>query len=143
VNTREDLLKTNIIEVALKYLDFDNLEVKFKALGIIRLLAKSCNETNGLQLVFEDSSLESIERLALNPQDHPGIAGESSRLACYLPLAAKSEKNILKFCSFSMTGVISLQLKSEHLIMVNEALLAINVLITIGYRKLYFELLGL
>ncbi len=124
-----------MIELALKYLEYDNLEVKFKALGIIRLLIKSCNENNGLQLIFQDSALERIEKLALNPQDHPGIAGESSRLACYLPLAAKSETNILKFCSFSMAGVISLQLKSEHLIMVNEALLAVNVLVTIGYRK--------
>jgi hypothetical protein len=128
------LLKTNIIELALKYLQYDNLEVKFKALGIIRLLVRNCTEQTGLQLLFEDSALATIESLAFNPHEHPGIAGESSRLACYLPLAAKSEKNLLKFCARNMIPVISLQLKCSHFIMVNEALLAINVMITINYR---------
>ena len=126
-----------------KYLAFNNLEVKFKALSIIRLLVKNCNEKNGLLVIFEESSLHEIEKIALNPQDHPGLVGESSRLVCYLPLAAKSEKNVARFCNYKMVGVISAQLKSEHLIMINEALMALNVLVAINYSKLPKKLLEL
>ncbi len=134
MSTREEILSHNVIETVLNFLAYENLEVKFKALGIIRLLIKNCTEKNGLALIFENEFLERIEKIAKNPQDHPGVAGESSRLVCYLPLAAKSEKNILKFLNFQMLSVICDQVNNEHFIMINEALLALNVLITVNYR---------
>ena len=116
-------------------MNFENLEVKWKAVSIIRLLVKSCTEKTGLGLIFNDEVLLKIETIANNTQEHPGLAGESSRLCCYLPIAAKSEKNLEKYCKFKFISVVCNQIASEHFIMLNEALLAINVLITINYSK--------
>lgn len=123
------------MEVALDFLNFENLEVKWKALGIIRLLVKNCTDKTGLNQIFEDTVLEKISQIANSPQEHAGVTGESSRLVCYLPIAAKSEKNIAKFSKFKFIDVICTQLKSEHLIMLNEALLALNVLLTVDYSN--------
>lgn len=133
---RNDLLKHNLIETVLPFCNYDNLEVKSKALSIIRLMVKNCNQTNGLDLIFEKKSFEIIERIATNPGDHPIIVGESSRLVCYLPIAAKSEINIEKICQHKFIPIICNQLSSEHLIMLNEALLALNVIVTISYSNL-------
>lgn len=85
--------------------------------------------------MFESKSLELVESVANNTYEHMGIVGESSRLVCYLPVAAKTEARIKEFCKFKLIGVVCKQLKTEHLIMLNEALLALNVLITIDYSK--------
>lgn len=131
---RNDLLKCNLIETVIPFCSHDNLEIKSKSLSIIRLMVKSCTSSNGLDLIFD--SLEIFETIVNNPGDHPIVAGESSRLACYLPIAAKSEINIEKFCKYKFIPVVCNQLSTEHLIMLNEALLALNVLTSINYSKL-------
>lgn len=103
-------------------------------------MVKNCNSQNGLELIFDLKSLELFEKIANNPQDHPTLTGESSRLSCYLPIAAKSEVNIEKFCKFKFIPIICNQLGSEHPIMLNEALLALNVLVTINYRASHEQL---
>ncbi|CAF0705142.1 unnamed protein product [Brachionus calyciflorus] len=139
-SSKEELLKHDVIEVVLEFLNFENLEVIWKAVSVIRLLVKSCNEKNGLSLIFTDNVLEKIEKISNNPQEHAGVAGESSRLCCYLPIAAKSERNIEKYCQFKFINIVCQQLKSEHLIMLNEASLAVNVLIAINYRACFIQL---
>jgi hypothetical protein len=131
------LAKVNLLESVLPYLDYENIEVKFKCLGVIRILLKSFNETNGLNILFEEANLERFVSIANSPNEHAGIAGESTRLVCYLPIAAKSEKNILKLSKLNIINAINVNLKSDYLIMLNEALLAINVLVTIAYSKYY------
>lgn len=131
--TRGDLLKQPLIETVLPFTNYENLEVKAKAISIIRLLIKSCTVETGLDLVFADNALSSLEKTALETSEHPGLIGESTRLVCYLPIAGKSEKNITKLGQYKFIEVIAKQLKCEHFIMVNEALLALNVLITINY----------
>lgn len=130
---RNDLLKCNLIETVLPFCSHENMEIKSKSLGIIRLMVKSCTSNNGLDLIFD--SLEMFANIVINPGDHPIIVGESSRLACYLPIAAKSEINIEKFCQHKFVPVICNQLNTEHLIMLNEALLALSVLVTVNYSK--------
>lgn len=124
--------------MVLEFLNFENLEVKWKALGILRLLVKSCTEKTGLAIVFDSKTLGLIEEICGKKEEHPGVVGESSRLVCYLPIAAKSEKYMKKFCEFKFIDIVCAQLKSEHLIMLNEALLALNVLTTIDYSKSLF-----
>lgn len=131
------MLKHEIIEVVVEFLDYENLEVLWKTLAIVRLLVKQCSDKNGLSLIFSNEILEKIEMVAKNPQDHPGVAGESSRLCCYLPIAAKSEKNLDQFCRFNLIPIICKQTVSDHQIMVNEAILALNVLASIAYSNFF------
>lgn len=133
---RSELLKCNLIETVLPFCDYENLEVKSKSLSIIRLMVKNCTQKTGLDLIFNAKTLETFEKIAVKPDDHPIIVGESSRLCCYLPIAAKSEANIEKFCQYKFIPVICNQLNSEHMIMLNEALLALNFLVTINYSKI-------
>ena len=140
VGTRDELLKHNVIAVVLPFVKSDTLDVKCKALSIIRLLIKACTDKTGLPLIFEEKTLELLETLANNPSEHMGVTGETSRLICYMPIAAKTEQRIKEFCRFKMIGTIANQLKSEYLIMLNEALLALNVLVTIDYSKFGFNL---
>lgn len=116
-----------------EFLNYENLEVLWKALAIIRLLVKQCSEKNGLDLIFSDETLGKIEKIAHNPQEHPGVGGESSRLCCFLPIAAKSEKNLEQYSKFNFIDIICSQMLSNHSIMINEAILALNVLATIAY----------
>ncbi|RNA18157.1 rap1 GTPase-GDP dissociation stimulator 1 isoform X1 [Brachionus plicatilis] len=134
VSSKEELLKNEVIEVVVEFLNYENLEVLWKTLGIIRLLVKYCSDKNGLNIIFSDEILEKVEKIANNPQEHPGVTGESSRLCCYLPMAAKNEQNMDKYCKFSFINIVCKQLLSNHLIMINEAVLALNVLTTIAYR---------
>ena len=136
VGTRDELLKHDVISIVLPYIKSDTLDVKCKALSIIRLLIKGCTDKTGLDLLFEKNTLEILEILANNPTEHAGIMGETSRLLCYMPIAAKTEKRIKEFCTFKIISIIVGQLKSEYLIMLNEALLALNVLVTIDYSNL-------
>ena len=133
VKTRDELLKHDILRIVSTYLKSDTLDIKWKALSILRLIIKSSTEKNGLDILFEDKTLGILEALVENPSDHMGIMGETSRLICYMPIAAKNEARIKSFCRFKLIKMISLQLKSEHLIMLNEALLALNVLVAIDY----------
>jgi hypothetical protein len=140
VNTRDEILKHEVISIVLPFLKSDTLDVKFKALSIIRLLVKSSTDKTGLDLVFNDKTLGILEDLSENPSEHAGIMGETSRLICYMPVAAKTEIRIKNFCKFQLIKMITTQLKSEHLIMLNEALLALNVLVAIDYSKIIFYL---
>lgn len=135
VNTRDELLKHEIISIVIPFFKSDTLDIKFKALTIIRLLVKSCTDKTGLDLIFDDKTLDILEKLVENPSQHAGIMGEASRLICYMPIAAKNEMRIKSFCKFELIKSITNQLKSDHLIMLNEALLALNVLVAIDYSK--------
>ena len=95
-------------------------------------MVKSSTENNGLDLIFEEKTLEALEKIP-SSYEHAGIIGESSRLICYLPVAAKYEKNYQKFSKFKFVDVICTQMESAHLIMINEGLIALNVLVTIDY----------
>ena len=70
--------------------------------------------------------------------DHAGVKGELSRLICYLLfLSIKYPKlslieNLTKLNAFD---IIIDQLKSEHSIMVNEALLSLNICVNFSYRN--------
>ena len=127
-----------MIQTVLPLLQVDNFEVKVKALSILRFMVKSCNEKNGLNLIFEEKVLEALEKIPTSC-DHAGIIGESSRLICYLPIAAKSEKNLAKLAAFKFINIICDQLDCPHLIMINEALLALNVIVTVDYSNFFFD----
>jgi hypothetical protein len=118
----------------------DNLEIKFKTLSVLRLLIKNSNDSLGLNLVFEDENLKLIESIVDDQRsiDHAGVIGESSRLLSYLPIVAKTEARIKQLCKYKFINTICKMLKSEYLVMLNEALLALNVLVTISYSKIYF-----
>jgi hypothetical protein len=132
-SAQEDILKHDCIRIVLPYLSNETLDIKCKALSIFRLLIKNCTEKTGLDLVFDAKTLEILQLLAETPSQHMGVNGEASRLICYMPIAAKTEKRVKDFCRFKLISMITNQLKSEYLIMLNEALLALNVLVTIDY----------
>ncbi len=134
--SRDILLNNKVIYLMLKLIQNQNLEVKFKALSVVRFLVKNCTEKNGLDSIFSPETLKMFEEICLNPRDHLGIKGESTRIACYLPIAAKSEPRLLEFCKYNFVDLICHQLKSDYLILVNEALLALNVIIMIAYSKI-------
>lgn len=102
------------------------------------MLIKNCNDNLGLNNVFEDENLKLIEGIVDDQRtiDHAGVIGESSRLLCYLPIVAKTEARIKQLCKYKFINSICKLLKNEHLIMLNEALLALNVLVTISYSNI-------
>jgi hypothetical protein len=85
--------------------------------------------------------LESIVHTAATI-DHAGVKGESSRLLCYLVLVSiKYPKlslieNLTKLNAFD---IVVGQLKSEHAIMVNEALLSLNICANFSYSELSIQ----
>ncbi len=101
-------------------------------------MVKSCTEKTGLDLIFSDKILESLELIAGEEASdaHKIVVGEVSRLISYLPISAKSEQNVTKLAGRKIfSSVIVDQLKSEYPIMLNEALLALNVLVNLSYGE--------
>ena len=77
-NSRSDVLKHDVIATIIPFIDYENLDVKAKALIIVRLLVKTCTENNGLELIFADKTLESIEKISLDETtQHHTVIGKT------------------------------------------------------------------
>ena len=134
-----------LVATAMRYVRHSNMDVKAKALSVLRLLVRSCSDKSGgaLDDVFSSSAdgdfLATLEQVLDTKAcvEHPSVAGESSRLVCYLPVAAKSEKRmrLLGTGHVRLVHAVCSQLASEHWVMVNEALLALNVLTVVDYAS--------
>lgn len=141
---REQVLsiEPHVVDLAVQFIvNSENYEVLFKALSIVRFLIRSCQIRNGLEAVFAETTLRRFEELSLSTaaEHHAGVRNELSRLVCLLPLAgasrAESKHLFDRLSKFKIVKIICGQLASEHLVMLNEALIAVNILITIDYSK--------
>jgi hypothetical protein len=139
---RHELLgscEKRLVSIAARYVHHANMEVKAKALSILRLIVRSCSDKSGaLDVVYDAAFLAYVEQTlnAKTCMEHPSVAGELTRFVCYLPVAAKNEQRMRAFCSHArLTQAVCAQLACEHWVMVNEAVLALNVLTTIDYAS--------
>lgn len=126
------------IPVVCKFLlDSDNYEILFKCACIIRFLVRtaSAKASRRIEPILDEACLKRIDDLSC-VETHVGVANEISRLVCQLPLATASNRKLFdRLASFNFAKIVCKQLASEHLIMINEALLAVNALATIDYSK--------
>lgn len=147
---RETMLsiEPRVIDIAMRFIvDSENYEILFKSLSIVRFLVRSCTLANGLETIFAETSLRRFEELSttsLSVEHHAGVRNELSRLVCLLPLAgasrAEHKRLFDRLAQFKIVQIICGQLSSEHFIMLNEALIAVNVLVAVDYRKISFFL---
>lgn len=143
-SARETLLDSTIqprlLDTVMRFvLDSENFEVLFKAVSVVRFMVRVCAAHNEVEPVFAVASLRRIEELCA-VQPHAGVRNECSRLVCLLPLAAAGRaenKHLFDRLAdgLKLVHVMCDQMASEHFIMINEALLALSVLITVDYRK--------
>jgi hypothetical protein len=144
VRARDTLVALdNLIPTVCHFLhDSDNYEILFKSLSILRFLIKNCSTlatTTNVECIFADATLKRLEELACVEQ-HAGVRGELTRLVCQLPIVGAATKPVgnkrlyERLANFKLLiEPICAQLGSEHLIMLNESLLALNVLVTVDY----------
>ncbi|XP_015918634.1 rap1 GTPase-GDP dissociation stimulator 1 [Parasteatoda tepidariorum] len=122
------MVNLGVVSNLIEMMSVETFPVVFKLLGTLRMLldkqenvAKSVGENYGF-----------VKRLVgwSNVEDHPGVKGESTRLLAWLAKNSKSPvvmKNLVK--TNALPPVISM-MKSEHVVMQNEALVAITLVAT-------------
>lgn len=143
-SAREPLvsIEPRIVDIAVRFVvDSENYEILFKSLSILRFLIRTCSVRTGLEAVFADETLRRFEHIHATVEHHAGVRNELSRLLCLMPLASASRaenKHLFDRLGQHKTivDIICNQLSSEHFIMLNEALIAINILVTVDYSKL-------
>ncbi|GIY16755.1 rap1 GTPase-GDP dissociation stimulator 1-A [Caerostris darwini] len=120
------MVKLGIVTNLIDMMNVETFPVVFKLLGTLRMLLDKQEEV--AKSVGEN--LEFVKRLVSwsSVEDHPGVKGEATRLLAWLAKNSKSVsvmKNLVK--ADALAPIISM-MKSEHVVMQNEALVAISLI---------------
>lgn len=143
-SSRDELVESaELLPVVSTFLvDSDNYEIIMKCLTVLRFLIRTAARRGDIKSVYDEACLSRLDEIT-SIEQHVGVKNELSRLVCQLPLAAatKTEFKPLfdRLAGYSkLVELVVNQLASEHLIMINEALLALNVIVTVDYSMCHY-----
>ncbi|KAG7461900.1 hypothetical protein MATL_G00196090 [Megalops atlanticus] len=126
VVNKSKMLSAGVADVVLKFLKSEMPPVQFKLLGTLRMLI--------------DTQADAAEQLGTNPKlverlvewceakDHAGVMGESNRLLSALIRHSKSKDVVRTVIQGSGVKHLVTMATSEHMIMQNEALVALGLI---------------
>ncbi|XP_031440524.1 rap1 GTPase-GDP dissociation stimulator 1 isoform X2 [Clupea harengus] len=126
VVNKSKMLAAGVAEVVLKFLQSEMPPVQFKLLGTLRMLIDT--QADAADQLGSNSKL--VERLVewCEAKDHAGVMGESNRLLSALIRHSKSKDVVRTVIQGSGVKHLVTMATSEHMIMQNEALVALGII---------------
>ncbi|XP_033891547.2 rap1 GTPase-GDP dissociation stimulator 1-like isoform X1 [Acipenser ruthenus] len=126
VVNKTKLLSAGVSEEVLKFLKSEMPPVQFKLLGTLRMLIDAQAEA-AEQL---GKNVKLVERLVewCEAKDHAGVMGESNRLLSALIRHSKSKDVVRTVIQNGGVKHLATMARSEHMIMQNEALVALGLI---------------
>lgn len=126
VVNKSKMLAAGVAEVVLKFLPSEMPPVQFKLLGTLRMLIDT--QADAADQLGTNSKL--VERLVewCEAKDHAGVMGESNRLLSALIRHSKSKDVVRTVVQGSGVKHLVTMATSEHMIMQNEALVALGII---------------
>uniref|UniRef100_A0AAX7TNP6 Rap1 GTPase-GDP dissociation stimulator 1 n=1 Tax=Astatotilapia calliptera TaxID=8154 RepID=A0AAX7TNP6_ASTCA len=140
VVNKSKMLSAGVADVVLKFLQSEMPPVQFKLLGTLRMLIDTQAEaadhlgTNG----------KLVERLVewCEAKDHAGVMGESNRLLSALIRHSKSKEVVRTVIQGGGVKHLVTMATSEHMIMQNEALVALGLIAALDLVAAEKDLVG-
>ncbi|XP_057197697.1 rap1 GTPase-GDP dissociation stimulator 1 isoform X2 [Triplophysa rosa] len=125
VVNKSKMLSAGVSDVVLKFLKSEMPPVQFKLLGTLRMLIDT--QTDAAEQLGTNTKL--VERLVewCEAKDHAGVMGESNRLLSALIRHSKSKDVVRTVTQGGGVKHLVTMATSEHMIMQNEALVALGV----------------
>ncbi|XP_063773702.1 rap1 GTPase-GDP dissociation stimulator 1 isoform X4 [Pseudophryne corroboree] len=132
VVNKAKMLSAGVAEEVLKFLKSEMPPVQFKLLGTLRMLIDAQAEA-AEQL---GKNVKLVERLVewCEAKDHAGVMGESNRLLSALIRHSKSKDVIRTIVESGGIKHLVTMATSEHVIMQNEALVALGLIAALGLQ---------
>ncbi|XP_028835474.1 rap1 GTPase-GDP dissociation stimulator 1 isoform X3 [Denticeps clupeoides] len=129
VVNKSKMLSAGVSDVVLKFLQSEMPPVQFKLLGTLRMLI----DTQGIKTdaaVQLGTNTKLVERLVewCEAKDHAGVMGESNRLLSALIRHSKSKDVVRTVIQGGGVKHLVSMAMSEHMIMQNEALVALGLI---------------
>ncbi|KAJ8247441.1 hypothetical protein GJAV_G00246430 [Gymnothorax javanicus] len=140
VVNKSKMLSVGVANVVLKFLASTMPPVQFKLLGTLRMLIDTQAEA-AEQL---GTNVKLVERLVewCEAKDHAGVMGESNRLISALIRHSKSKDVIQTVILGGGVKHLVTMATSEHMIMQNEALMALGLIAVLDLDSAVMEFLG-
>ncbi|XP_074179395.1 rap1 GTPase-GDP dissociation stimulator 1 isoform X4 [Rhinolophus sinicus] len=137
VVNKAKMLSAGVTEAVLKFLKSEMPPVQFKLLGTLRMLIDAQAEA-AEQL---GKNVKLVERLVewCEAKDHAGVMGESNRLLSALIRHSKSKDVIKTIVQSGGIKHLVTMATSEHVIMQNEALVALALIAALELESLHKE----
>ncbi|KAG5261422.1 hypothetical protein AALO_G00304320 [Alosa alosa] len=137
VVNKSKMLAAGVAEVVLKFLQSEMPPVQFKLLGTLRMLI----DTQADQL---GTNCKLVERLVewCEAKDHAGVMGESNRLLSALIRHSKSKDVVRTVIQSGGVKHLVTMATSEHMIMQNEALVALGVIGALDLGRVFLPFLN-
>ncbi|XP_073763661.1 rap1 GTPase-GDP dissociation stimulator 1 isoform X3 [Danio rerio] len=126
VVNKSKMLLAGVSDVVLKFLKSEMPPVQFKLLGTLRMLI----DTQADAAEQLGTNVKLVERLVewCEAKDHAGVMGESNRLLSALIRHSKSKEVVRTVIQGGGVKHLVLMATSEHMIMQNEALVALGLI---------------
>ncbi|XP_028262109.1 rap1 GTPase-GDP dissociation stimulator 1 isoform X3 [Parambassis ranga] len=126
VVNKSKMLSAGVADVVLKFLQSEMPPVQFKLLGTLRMLI----DTQGEAAEQLGTNGKLVERLVewCEAKDHAGVMGESNRLLSALIRHSKSKEVVRTVIQGGGVKHLVTMATSEHMIMQNEALVALGLI---------------
>ncbi|NP_001398279.1 rap1 GTPase-GDP dissociation stimulator 1 isoform l [Mus musculus] len=137
VVNKAKMLSAGVTETVLKFLKSEMPPVQFKLLGTLRMLIDA--QAEAAEQLGKNAKL--VERLVewCEAKDHAGVMGESNRLLSALIRHSKSKDVIKTIVQSGGIKHLVTMATSEHVIMQNEALVALALIAALELESLYKE----
>ncbi|MEE6460645.1 hypothetical protein FKM82_001052 [Ascaphus truei] len=137
VVNKAKMLSAGVAEEVLKFLKSEMPPVQFKLLGTLRMLIDA--QAEAAEQLGKNVTL--VERLVewCEAKDHAGVMGESNRLLSALIRHSKSKDVIRTIVESGGIKHLVTMATSEHVIMQNEALVALGLIATLELQPLQKE----
>ncbi|XP_051866235.1 rap1 GTPase-GDP dissociation stimulator 1 isoform X2 [Pristis pectinata] len=126
VSNKAKMLSAGVAEEVLKFLKSEMPPVQFKLLGTLRMLI----DTQAEAAEKLGKNIKLVERLVewCDAKDHAGVMGESNRLLSALIRHSKSKDVVKTIVQSGGVKHLVTMATSEHVIMQNEALVALGLI---------------
>ncbi|XP_061769841.1 rap1 GTPase-GDP dissociation stimulator 1 isoform X4 [Nerophis ophidion] len=141
VVNKSKMLSSGVADVVLKFLQSEMPPVQFKLLGTLRMLIDT--QVEAADQLGTNAKL--VERLVewCEAKDHAGVMGESNRLLSALIRHSKSKVRHQEVVKMVIQGDgvkhLVTMATSEHIIMQNEALVALGLIAALDLEPLHKE----
>ncbi|KAG9480339.1 rap1 GTPase-GDP dissociation stimulator 1 isoform X2 [Eleutherodactylus coqui] len=138
VVNKAKMLSAGVAEEVLKFLKSEMPPVQFKLLGTLRMLIDA--QAEAAEQLGKNTKL--VERLVewCEAKDHAGVMGESNRLLSALIRHSKSKDVIRTIVASGGIKHLVTMATSEHVIMQNEALVALGLIAALELQSAECEL---
>ncbi|XP_047672883.1 rap1 GTPase-GDP dissociation stimulator 1 isoform X2 [Tachysurus fulvidraco] len=133
VVNKSKMLSAGVSDVVLKFLQSEMPPVQFKLLGTLRMLIDT--QVDAAEQLGTNRKL--VERLVewCEAKDHAGVMGESNRLLSALIRHSKSKEVVRTVIQCGGVKHLVTMATSEHMIMQNEALVALGLIASLDLGK--------